>query len=134
LLVPAIETHQAALGRTPHLVAADAAFYSNNNEKRRSKGRQARLRPQSLHQKRRAQTRAEEALVPRRPEMATGCEGRISVEKRRHGLNRSRYKGDDGMKRWVGFGVIADNVINIGAAWPSGAPRPKQAARSKHTA
>jgi IS5 family transposase len=33
LLVPAIEAHQAALGRTPHLVAADAAFYSNKGEK-----------------------------------------------------------------------------------------------------
>src|ERR1700756_5901373 len=46
----------------------------------------------------------------------TGCEGRISVIKRRHGLNRSRYRGDDGMKRWVGLGVIADNLINIGRA------------------
>jgi hypothetical protein len=27
-----------------------------------------------------------------------------------------RYKGDAGMKRWVGLGVIADNVINIGHA------------------
>jgi IS5 family transposase len=44
----------------------------------------------------------------------TGSEGRISVLKRRHGLHRSRYKGDDGIKRWVGLGVIADNLINIG--------------------
>src|SRR6266852_168623 len=44
----------------------------------------------------------------------TGCEGRISVVKRRHGLNRCRYKGDAGMHRWVGLGVIADNLINIG--------------------
>ena len=28
LLIPAIETHQARLGRAPYLVAADAAFYS----------------------------------------------------------------------------------------------------------
>src|SRR5438309_7757683 len=49
----------------------------------------------------------------------TGCEGRISVVKRRHGLNRCRYKGDDGMKRWVGLGVIADNLINIGCAKPA---------------
>ena len=27
-----------------------------------------------------------------------GCEGRISVLKRRHGMDRSLYKGDDGMK------------------------------------
>ena len=44
----------------------------------------------------------------------TGCEGRISLLKRRHGLDRCRYKGEDGMKRWVGLGVIADNLINIG--------------------
>jgi IS5 family transposase len=44
----------------------------------------------------------------------TGCEGRISVVKRRHGLDRCRYKGSSGMKRWFGLGVAADNVINIG--------------------
>ena len=32
LLVAAIDTHQALLGRAPHLVAADAAFYSAKNE------------------------------------------------------------------------------------------------------
>lgn len=46
----------------------------------------------------------------------TGCEGRISVLKRRHGLGRCRYRGLEGMKRWVGFGVMADNLINIGKA------------------
>lgn len=35
--------------------------------------------------------------------------------KRRHGLDRNRYPGLDGMRRWVGLGVIADNLINIGA-------------------
>ena len=44
----------------------------------------------------------------------TGCEGRISVLKRRHGLGRCRYRGIDGMRRWVGLGVIADNLINLG--------------------
>ena len=46
----------------------------------------------------------------------TGCEGRISLLKRRHGLNRCRYKGTAGMRRWVGLGVIADNLINIANA------------------
>ena len=36
----------------------------------------------------------------------TGCEGRISVLKRRHGLNRCRYKGEAGMQRWVGLGTV----------------------------
>jgi hypothetical protein len=39
---------------------------------------------------------------------------KLQVIKRRHGLIRSRYKSDDGMKRWVGLGVIADNLLNIG--------------------
>ncbi len=46
----------------------------------------------------------------------TGCEGRISVVKRRHGLSRWRCRGDSGMKRWVGLGVISDNLLNIGNA------------------
>jgi len=38
------------------------------------------------------------------------------VSKRRHDLNRCRYLGDNDMKRWVGLGVISDNLINIGHA------------------
>src|SRR5258707_15588149 len=37
-----------------------------------------------------------------------------ALVKRRHGLDRCRYKGNAGMKRWVGLGIIADNVVNIG--------------------
>jgi transposase, IS5 family len=61
-------------------------------------------------ERKREQKSAGSAMV----KMANRCEGRISVVKRRHGLDRCRYKGDDGMKRWVGLGVIADNLINIG--------------------
>ena len=32
--------------------------------------------------------------------------------KRRHGLRRCRYHGADGIARWVGLGVIADNLVN----------------------
>lgn len=41
----------------------------------------------------------------------TGSEGRISVVERR--LRRARYRGAQGIHRWVGLGVIADNLINI---------------------
>jgi len=34
LLIPAIETHEATLGRTPYSVAADAGVYSNKSEAR----------------------------------------------------------------------------------------------------
>ena len=45
-----------------------------------------------------------------------GVEGRISVLKRKHGLGRCRYHGDDGFGRWVGLGVIAGNLAVMGAA------------------
>src|SRR4051812_5661468 len=71
---------------------------------------------QSLDQTCRASARTEEALVPGGQTWRTGCEGRISVVKRRHGLNRCRYKCDTGMQRWIGLGIIADNLITIGHA------------------
>lgn len=117
LLIPAIAVHRAKLGRVPRLVAADAAFYSGRNEaaakaigvKRvcvpnRSSTSPARKREQKKRWFRNGQ------------KWRTGCEGRISVVKRRHGLNRCRYKTDVGMQRWVSLGVISDNLINIGRA------------------
>ena len=41
----------------------------------------------------------------------TGCEGRISALKRRHGLKRCRYRGLQGMERWVGWAVLANNLL-----------------------
>lgn len=40
-------------------------------------------------------------------------EGRISGLKRRHGLDRCRYHGDEGMARRVGRGVITHNLRMI---------------------
>jgi len=76
LLIAAIEMHRAMLGRSPHMVAADAAFYSAKNEgSSESPRRQARLHSQPFDQEPRAQTRAEEALVPQRTEMADRMRG-----------------------------------------------------------
>jgi len=117
LLIASIETHRAMLGRTPHLLAADAAFYSSKNEaaakamgvKRVSIPNRSTKSPERKREQKKRWFRNGQ-------KWRTGCEGRISVAKRRHGLNRCRYKGEAGMKRWVGLGVIADNLVNIGRA------------------
>ena len=86
--------------------------------------RQARLDPQPQHQERRTQgARRSKRWFRKAQKWRTGCEGRISLLKRRHGLNRCRYKGPAGMRRWVGLGVIADNLINIGRALAASAKR-----------
>jgi len=117
LLAPAIEIHQQRFGRAPDLVAADAAFYSARGEKVAHElgVKHVAVPNRSTHSAERRKLQ-KKRWFKKGQQWRTGCEGRISVLKRRHGLNRCRYKGDRGMKRWVGLGVIADNLINIGRA------------------
>ena len=115
LLIPAIASHKQQLGRAPRLVAADAAFYSAKNE---STAHEMGVKRVCIPN--RNTTSAERKQEQKKrwfragQKWRTGCEGRISVVKRRHGLTRCRDKGDHGMQRWVGLGVIGDNLINIG--------------------
>jgi transposase, IS5 family len=116
LLVPAVEEHRRRFERVPRLVAADAGFYSQANEKtvQEMGVRWVAVPNRSTHSGERRK------LEKRRwfraaQKWRTGSEGRISVLKRRHGLNRCRYRGLLGMERWVGLGVIADNLIHIGS-------------------
>jgi transposase, IS5 family len=117
LLFPAIETHEAVLGRTPRLVAADAGFYSDKNEAAAKAKGVKRVCVPNRSTKSAARRREQKKRWFRNGQKwRTGCEGRISVIKRRHGLSRCRYRGESGMKRWVGLGVIADNLMSIANA------------------
>ena len=117
LLIPAIEVHQARLGRVPYLVAADAAFYSGKNETAaKAKGVKRVCVPNRSTKSPERKREQKKRWFRNGQKWRTGSEGRISVVKRRHGLNRCRYKGDNGMHRWVGLGVIGDNLVTIGNA------------------
>ena len=115
LLKEAVDTHEEIFQRTPELVAADAGFYTQAQEKKLEErgvkhvsipNRSTKSEARRKHQKQR--------WFKNGQRWRTGCEGRISVLKRRHGLNRCLYRGQEGMKRWVGWGVIADNLMHIG--------------------
>ena len=121
LLIPAIESHEEQLGCTPRLVAGDAAFYSAANEKEaHEKGVKRVCVPNRSTKSAERKREQRKRWFKQGQKWRTGCEGRISVLKRRHGLRRCLYKGDAGMKRWVGLGVIADNLIHIGDALAEG--------------
>jgi hypothetical protein len=99
------------------LVAADAAFYSAKNEAAaKAKGVKRVCIPNRSTKSPERRRKQKKRWFRQGQKWRTGCEGSISVVKRRHGLNRCRYIGDAGMKRWAGLGVIADNLINIGRA------------------
>jgi IS5 family transposase len=121
LLIPGIESHEEQLGRTPRVVAGDAAFYSAANEKEaHEKGVKRVCVPNRNTKSAERKREQRKRWFKQGQKWRTGCEGRISVLKRRHGLRRCLYKGDAGMKRWVGLGVIADNLIHIGHALSEG--------------
>lgn len=117
LLIPSLDVHQRQFGHVPRLLTADAGFFSTRNEIAAHARGIKRVAIPNLSTK----STERRALQRKRwfrnaQKWRTGCEGRISLLKRRHGLNRCRYKGLAGMKRWVGLGVIADNLINIAHA------------------
>ena len=117
LLIASIETHQTVMGRTPDLVAADAGFYSAKNVAQAEKMGVKRVSVPNRSTKSQARRQYQkQRWFKKGQKWRTGCEGRISLLKRRHGLRRALYKKEAGMKRWVGLGVIADNLINIGRA------------------
>jgi IS5 family transposase len=115
LLVAAVEQHQRQFGRPPRMVAADTGFYSLKNERTIQAMGVRRVAVPSRSTKSSERRKLQRTRWFRSGQRwRTGCEGRISVLKRRHGLSRCRYRGFVGMQRWVGLGVIADNIIQIG--------------------
>jgi len=115
LLLASIEQHIQVFGHAPDALAADPGFFSAANEAGAEKLGVKRVSiPANGTPGKQRKEKQKKRWFKKLQKWRTGCEGRISVLKRRHGLQRSRYKGLCGMKRWVGLGVIADNLIHIG--------------------
>src|SRR3984885_144002 len=99
------------------MVAADAAFFAQRNENAaHARGVKRVAIPHRSTKSAQRKRLQKKRWFRNAQKWRTGSEGRISLLKRRHGLNRCRYKGVPGIKRWVGFSVIADTLINIGHA------------------
>jgi transposase, IS5 family len=114
LLLGAVETHERVLGRVPHLATADAGYYSRAQEQAvQEKGVKWVAVPNRNTKSAERKEKEHSRWFKKAQRWRTGCEGRISVLKRRHGLTRCRYRGSEGMKRWVGLGVIADTLISM---------------------
>jgi transposase, IS5 family len=109
---PALDRHITLFGHAPALAVADAGFASRANaQAARDRGVRHVVLPRQAREPRSRSAR-------RALRWRTGSEGRISALKRCHGLRRCRYRGPTGMQRWVGFGVIANNLLVLGRAGP----------------
>jgi IS5 family transposase len=114
LLQPTVARHRHLFGRAPRLLAGDRGFWSAANKRAALEAGVKKVCVPATGRLSAAQ-RAEqhERWFRRGQRYRTGCEGRISVAKRRDGLARCRYRGPEGMRRWVGWGVISNNLWGL---------------------
>src|SRR5438132_2484711 len=115
---PSLERHHALFGHAPRLAVADAGFASAANERTaHERGVTRVVLPRGGASPRtRSPSPPRQRWYRRALQWRTGSEGRISAVKRTHGLRRCLYRGEAGMERWVGLGVIASNLLVLGRA------------------
>jgi transposase, IS5 family len=113
-LEASLQGHQQRFGRPPYLLAGDRGCHSPGNEQLAEKAgvkrvvlpKKGRLSPErQKHEKQR--------WFRRGMRFRSGSEGRISVLKRRYGLDRSLNHGEEGFGRWVGWGILTANLATI---------------------
>ncbi len=111
LLVPAIEAHIKQFGKAPQAVATDRGFSSKKNETAITELGVKRASLPRKGKKGIARTEYEnEKWFKDLQRYRAAGEAKISLLKRKYGLNRSRYRGFAGSKCWVGFGILTHNL------------------------
>jgi len=102
--------------RPPQELAADRGFSDKTEEEElRQQGVQRIAIP---YRGKRSQSRQEyekQGWFKRLYRWRAGCEATISLLKRKYGLRRSRLRGHRGVSIWVGWGVLAHNLVKMGA-------------------
>jgi IS5 family transposase len=114
---PAIDHHLQQFGKPPWQASGDRGLYSPDNEA--YAGRQGVKRPILPKPGRKSEARKQheaQSWFKRGRRFHAGVEGRISVLKRKHGLDRCLDHGEEGFDKWVGWGVIAGNLTVMGRA------------------
>jgi len=116
-LVPSLDHHIQLFTKPPHLLAGDRKLATSANERyAQRQGVKQVVLPRSGTKSAKRVTYEHQHWFRRGCNWRAGIEGRISGLKRGHGLERCYYHGDDGMERWVGWGVIAHDLRMIAQA------------------
>lgn len=110
-VAPSVAHHKRHFGHAPRLVVGDRATYSADGERAaQTAGVRHVVLPKPGAKSADRIAHEHQDWFVRGQRWRAGIEGRISGLKRRHGLDRCRYHGTDGMERWVGWGVIAHDL------------------------
>ncbi len=113
-LPASLEVHQEHFGRAPELLAADRGLYSAENERLAQQAGVKRIvLPKSGRLSHEREQHEKQRWFKRGFRFRAGIEGRISVLGRAFGLDVCLDHGEEGMGRWVGWGILAHNLRQI---------------------
>jgi IS5 family transposase len=109
-----LRAHRECFGRAPELLAADRGLYSSENERLAEEfGVKRIVLPKSGKLSEERKRHEKQRWFRRGFRFRAGIEGRISVLTRAFGLDLCLDRGEEGMGRWVGWGVLAHNLRQI---------------------
>ena len=112
---PAIDHHIKQFGKAPFQATADRGVSSKPNEDYAiDKGIKRVILPKAGYKSQARRDHERQSWFRRGRRYHAGVEGRISVLKRKYGLDRCLNHGEDGFQRWVGWGIIAHNLTIMG--------------------
>ena len=112
---PALDYHIKQFEKPPDLASADRGVYSPDNEDyARQKGVKRVVLPKPGYKSKERRQYEAQSWFKRGRRFQAGVEGRISVGKRKHGLDCCLDHGQDGFDKWVGWGIIANNLTVTG--------------------
>ena len=112
---PSLQQHLDLFGHPPVQASGDRGLYSSGNESlAKTMGVRRVILPKAGYRSEQRKQHEKQHWFRRGRRYHQGVEGRISVLKRRHGLDRCLYHGQDGFERWIGWGLIAHNLLKIG--------------------
>jgi IS5 family transposase len=111
-----IDQHQKLFGHPPQLATADRGVFSAANEQcAREAGIEFVALPQPGHKDAVRQAHESQPWFRAALRFRAGIEGRISHLRRARKLDRCRNRGEVGLERWLGWGVVANNLAVIAA-------------------
>lgn len=115
-VLPSVRHHRRLFGRAPRELTGDRALHSPNNEHQaRQLGVKRVCLPKPGHKTARRQRYERQSWFRAARRFRAGIEGRISQLRRARRLGRCLNHGVAGLERWVGWGVIANNLAVIAA-------------------
>ena len=104
--------HRKQFGHPPKLATADRGIFSAANEQlARAAGIEQVALPQPGHKDDERQAHEAQPWFRAALRFRAGIEGRISVLRRARQLDRCRNRGEAGLERWLGWGVIVNNLV-----------------------